>query len=135
MGKQTKFVMNALGKSLGTVVKKITLDVTANLIGTTPVDTGWARANWIPTLGSPILEDLSGVTNRGDKTARVSGAGSKQDAGNASILKYTLKSGDTFVTNNVPYIRDLNDGSSSQAPSGFVQLAIQQALTQDIKRV
>lgn len=135
MGKQTKFVMKALGKSLDTIVKKITLDVTANLIGTTPVDTGWARANWIPTIGAPVIEDLSGVDTKGDKISRVSEAASKQSAGNASVLKYTLKSGDTFVTNNVPYIRDLNDGSSQQAPSGFIQLAIQKALTQDIKRV
>ena len=135
MGKQTKFVMNALGKSIDSVVKKITLDVTANLIGTTPVDTGWARANWIPTIGAPVIEDLSGVDTKGDKISRVSEASAKQGAGNTSVLKYTLKSGDTFVTNNVPYIRDLNDGSSEQAPSGFVQLAIQKALTQDIKRV
>lgn len=30
-----------------------------------------------------------------------------------------------WITNNVSYIRDLNRGSSTQAPPGFVELALQ----------
>ena len=38
------------------------------------------------------------------------------------------KDGTAWVANNVPYITKLNGGSSKQAPSGFVQIAIARAV-------
>lgn len=127
------FVINALNGFTERVVKKITLDVTANLIVTTPVDTGWARANWVPSIGKPFAPDLRGIAA---DPALVPGQAATQQAGVASVAtSYRLEQGRVFVSNNVPYIQRLNMGSSKQAPSGFVQNAIVKAVTVDIRGI
>ncbi len=108
------------------LVRVIVLDATANLIEDTPVDTGWARANWIPSIGAPPTSP-AGETGSGEPD--VGAAGAAQQQGVAQIaVGYTLEQGNVSITNNVPYIRRLNEGSSSQAPAMFVQSAIARAL-------
>lgn len=118
-------IVQALEAFSEKAVTVITLDVTANLIETTPVDTGWARANWLPAIGSPNIKNLEGI--QPDATSAAA-AGATQASATAGITRYRLAMGKTFVTNNVPYILKLNDGSSRQAPSGFIQNAIGKAL-------
>lgn len=130
MTHQARAVTAALNAFVEKAVKKITLDVTANLIETTPVDTGWARANWVPSIGVAATQNLRGteVTSQ-----QVAAAGATQRSGQAEVLGYALNRGKVFVTNDVPYINRLNDGSSDQAPSGFVQRSIAKAVTQGIR--
>ncbi len=129
--RQVKAIVRSLNRLTARVVTKITLDVTANLVETTPVDTGWARANWVPSIGQPAIKDLP--RDRPDDSQVVAGAVTEQQGATAKLLAYTLKMGKVFVTNNVPYITELNDGSSKKAPTGFVQQAIAKAVTKDIK--
>lgn len=125
---QTEQVMAALENVAERTVVKIALDVTANLIEFTPVDTGWARANWVPSIGRRNPPgDISDP-----RPAEVAAAKTEQAGGVASLLGYRLQLGQVRVSNNVPYIERLNDGSSEQAPAGFVQLAIKKAVTVDI---
>lgn len=104
-------------------IKKITLDITANLIESTPVDLGWARANWIPSVTKSVNE----TDGSPDQVSTA-----KQSAGQSQVATYKLRQGSVFVTNNVPYILRLNDGSSSQAPAGFVEAAVMKAVKRDI---
>lgn len=89
-------------------VRAVALEIDRILVQTTPVDTGRARANWLPTLNTPSKE--------------------KVDAGAPADILPVLgayKITDTiFITNNLPYIQRLNDGYSKQAPAGFVEAAI-----------
>ncbi len=124
--RQVRAIVRGLDRLTERVVTKLTLDVTANLIETTPVDTGWARANWLPSIGQPTIKDLP-RTKPGDSQA-VAGAVAEQNGATARLLAYTLKEGRVFVTNNVPYILSLNDGTSKKAPPGFVQQAIARAV-------
>lgn len=95
------------------------------------MDTGWSRANWVPAIGAPLLTDLSGIE---PSVAGASSAGAKQQSALAGVASgYRLGRGSVFVSNNVSYIVRLNDGSSRQAPSGFVQRAIAKTVTQDIR--
>lgn len=108
------------------IIKKVAFDIAANLVkaasqGGTPVDTGWARANWLVNVGTPFLAVI-GAYERGKKTAVPTGTGV------GSIATYKLGMGKVFISNNVPYITRLNAGSSKQAPAGFVQAAILRAL-------
>lgn len=129
--RQIRAVIRGLERFAERVITKIVLDLTANLIETNPVDTGWSRANWVPSIGTPFLADLSGIE---PSVAGASAAGTKQQSALAGIASgYRLGMGSVFVSNNVPYIVRLNDGSSSQAPAGFVQQAIAKAVTQDIR--
>lgn len=126
---QVRAVVRALEGLTERVVRKITLDVTANLIETTPVDTGWARANWVPSIGLPRL---GAATDKPDPSI-VPGQVAVQQAGVFGVAAYRLKQGKVFISNNVPYIIDLNEGTSRQAPAGFVQAAIRKAVTSDIR--
>ena len=124
---QIRVVMQALERVSEQVIKKIALDIVANLSrapqeGGTPVDTGWARANWLATV-SVSSKDVAGTAEN------VSAAVSEQQAGLGRLLAYRLAAGPVFISNNVPYILRLNEGSSAQAPAGFVQKAIQEAVT------
>lgn len=107
----------------------LALNVNANLrenppLGT-PVDTGWASANWLPSVGAPkiMLADLR-EPKPGDVTARAQLA----DQGLNEVLSWRPADGSIFSTNNVSYIEPLNAGHSPQSPRGFVQFAIEKAL-------
>lgn len=125
---ESRRIEGLLRRAVELVIRKISLDVTANLIETTPVDTGWARANWVPSVGTPF-EGTAGSREEAEGGQINPGP---QVAGQAEILRYRLSDGSAFSSNNVPYILRLNDGSSAQAPAGFVEAAIDKALTQDI---
>lgn len=127
--RQIRGIIRSVNKISEKVVKKITLDMTANLQQATPVDTGWARANWVPAIGLPYTANLENVR---PTSQSASGARSQQQSGIAAVGGYSLKMGKVFVSNNVPYIMILNDGSSTQAPAGFVQRAIRKAVTSDL---
>lgn len=127
---QVRAIVKELRNVTARLITKITLDLDANLRESTPIDTGWARANWVPAIGTPHLENLEGID---PKSVDVSAAQQKAANGKARVLGYKLVKGKVFVTNNVPYISRLNAGSSKQAPAGFVQRAIAKAVTVDIK--
>jgi hypothetical protein len=81
-------------------MQRVVLSTHAALVERTKVDTGWARSNWLVSVGKPI---------KGVKGSR---KGVNKEAANASlgaIFKYK-GSGKVFIVNNVPYIGYLNDG-------------------------
>lgn len=101
----------------------LAVEITANLMeppdeGGTPVKTGWARSNWIPSISVPVSSPSGSPESVN---------GGQQQQGIAAVAGYQ---GDdpVFVTNNVPYIQQLNDGSSKKAPAGFVEAAVDKAV-------
>lgn len=112
----------------------ICTDVANGVVLKTPVDTGRARANWLPSLDAPDR----GTTSRQDKT----GTSALSEA--RGIAK--LAAGRVFyLTNNLPYIRHLEyglygippgsangpktvGGYSKQAPAGMVRITINQVV-------
>ena len=119
---QINAILSELERVTARVVIKITLDITANLIQTTPVDTGWARANWVPSVGKMQQTTVGSA----DAVSAVA-----QTAGLSSVIGY--RRGRVFITNNVPYIEALNAGHSPQQPAGFVERGIQKAVTVDLR--
>lgn len=95
---------------------EIAINVTAELVERTPVDTGFARASWIPTIGSPA--------------SAADGSGAAQAAGLAAIIAFNLTQGSLFSSNFARYIKRLNAGSSTQAPAGFVEAAIDRTIAE-----
>lgn len=127
---QVRIVIDAIEELLDNVTRSLVTDIILRLqddpsVGGTPVDTGFASSNWIASIGSPY----SGL------------AGSREDAENGVLSTLSqqrfaeilgakkLFTKPVHVTNNVEYINLLNDGSSRQAPAGFVQNAISGAVT------
>jgi hypothetical protein len=127
MASEADKIRAALDKFVGEVVKMVTLEITDDLITATPVDTGWARANWVPSIGSPVSSPSGTREN-------VSPA--LQQAGLATVaVGYKLSAGQVFISNNVPYIGALNGGSSPQAPAGFVQDSIKSGIAGSINKI
>lgn len=75
-----------------------------DLIGATPVLTGLAQSNWQVTLDAPA-EGIVAIGSR-------------------PTVPLPSRQQTIYITNNVPYIEFLNEGSSSKAPAGFVEAAI-----------
>jgi hypothetical protein len=114
---------NRIFKSIVSVTSKeargMALDIHKGLVEQTPVDTGWARANWIPSVSRPVNKPAGSPEN-------VDVATSAAESGAVEVAGWTLDKGPIFISNNVPYISPLNNGSSSQAPAGFVEKTVQE---------
>jgi hypothetical protein len=138
---QIRVILAGIDGFVTRIVKKLVLDIVANLQaapsdGGTPVDTGWARANWIPVIGS-----ASGraAPKPGDRSQTVGAAVNLAQQGQAAIATiattYRTSMGPVTIANNVPYILPLDAGSSKQAPAGFIRRGIVKALVVDLRGV
>ncbi len=82
----------------------------------TPVDTGRARGGWQVGIG---------FSPRGLNTP-LDQSGSGTVSANRLTIGRRRPGQDIHIANNVDYIGFLNDGSSAQAPAGFVEAAVRQ---------
>lgn len=119
--RRMKVVANAVGENAAILVRKAALAADQAVVQSTPVDTGRARANWVVSIGAPRRTEV-GFTDPGGGIAISAGA--------AVIGGYKAGQGSIFITNSVPYINELEDGSSKQARSGMTVFAIQAARAQ-----
>jgi len=92
---------------------ELAIEIDANLRAATPVDTGHARANWVPSIGSPAMAEVEGSA--------------AHDAGVVAVRGAKLTD-DVYVSNNAPYLGRLIGGSSAQAPAGWDLEAIDRAV-------
>ena len=125
------FTVKAVGDDLDNFMTKLmiqlSLEATSTLKEETPVDLNWARANWAPYIGEPPDRPIGERPEEGG--AQFSESASTQLEAIVAAT-YKLPDGAIFVNNNVPYILALNDGHSSQAPRGFIQMAIAKAVAE-----
>uniref|UniRef100_A0AAU7VGW7 Virion structural protein n=1 Tax=Dinoroseobacter phage vB_DshS_R26L TaxID=3161158 RepID=A0AAU7VGW7_9CAUD len=95
------------------IFQKIVLDLDTAIVLGTPVDTGRARGNWFPTVGTPSSQ-------RNDEAKDKSGS---KAINAATALSTSLELGEVaWFTNNLPYILPLENGHSGQAPEGMVDI-------------
>lgn len=98
-----------------TAIRKIALDVFAEVIMMSPVDTGRFRGNWQVAIGSTP----SGTLEIDDKAGTATLAKAQAEA-------LGLRAGQTiFLVNNLPYAQALEYGYSNQAPGGMIRLTVQ----------
>ncbi len=117
-----KFAKN-IGVEVSLVVKKLSFDIFADVVAGTPVDTGRAMNNWNIAVGQPSRV----VTDAGGNPAIIKGSKTKE----GPITLHSLRPFDTvWISNNLSYIRFLEEGSSKQAPNGWVARAIEDNLRQ-----
>lgn len=130
MTDQIRVIIGELDLFTERIVKRISLNLDANLRETTPVDTGWARANWVPHIGGPF-QGTAGTRTAAEAGNIDHGA---HDAGALAVAAGYKLGPPIYETNNVPYIGKLNAGSSSKAPAAFVQAAIVRSIEQTVAR-
>lgn len=128
-----EFITKDVNGLAGQMVRRVALAIDRALVMSTPVGNpdlwkrpapkgyvgGRARANWIPSVGSPATAPV----DRRDKSG----------ASTIALLtqltsSYKPEDGPVFITSNLPYIERLNDGHSTQAPAGFVEMAIEEGI-------
>lgn len=88
-------------------------DIADELIFRTPVDTGRARANW--QLGVNAINkkvNLNTFDPEGDATSNKL----------YSLIPKNVLGLSIYIANSVPYIYDLENGRSKQAPNGMIKL-------------
>jgi hypothetical protein len=96
------------------------------LIFVTPVDTGFVRSRWTPTLGGADTSVVDRPMDR-DEAKRIAAANLR--AINAASRRigstWTADQGTILITNTTRYLAILNgEGTSSQAPARFVDRAV-----------
>jgi hypothetical protein len=121
---QVRMIVRSLEGFTTRRVTRIVLNATANLTEDTPRDLGWARNNWIPEIGPGPDNPVGERTEAGAGAAQAA----QQQGIAAIVVSYKLGMGIITISNNVPYIVYLNEGSSPQASPGFVQAAILRAV-------
>lgn len=115
------------------LAKQAALAIVQDLLLITPVDVGTALSNWQVSLDFPsaivipaFVPSPRGRTINGKwqhatsiEVTRENNASTSMSL--ASALISSKKPGQPlFITNNLPYIRVLDSGSSDQAPAGFI---------------
>lgn len=105
-------------KGASAALRATALVISQTVTLATPVDTGHARANWQVGIDTSITQEIDANDLSGFATV----------SKNAGIIRTSKPQKMIVISNNVPYIQQLNEGSSEQAPAQFVQIAILQAV-------
>lgn len=121
--KRIRIIGDGIPEKVNKLVKRVALVVDQALVTSTPVDTGAARSNWVVRINEP---------NQGTIDPYVSGSGGSSGNANAAaaleqgkrVILPRKNEQEIHITNNLPYIKRLNNGHSAQAPAGFVQMAV-----------
>lgn len=114
----------------------------AEVAGSTPVDVGTARSNWRLGLNREPGGTRAAFSPFPSRHRRPYGPGgtigeTRNRAGvvwaSESAVRAKQPDDTVYIVNNLPYIRRLNEGWSSQAPAGFVQSGLQRARRRGIE--
>lgn len=97
--------------TLDEAVELLVVEISSDIIQSTPVDTGRARGNWQASNGTPILNSVDTL----DKTGVLS-------IGKVAGVAVNSAGNIYHLTNNLPYITKLEYGSSNQNPEGMVRI-------------
>lgn len=122
------FLSQHIYKQVQDIEKEFVEDIFDILTGPpmkgTPVDTGWASANWIVSVNSPVSGSVA-------DTGNVSGAKGVSEDSLANLMSMDLRNiSSIFITNRVSYIDLLNNGThSKKAIPMFVESAVQDGRT------
>jgi hypothetical protein len=124
-------IAKAVERNTLKIVKRAAIAADQTAVLKTPVDTGRARANWIVTVGAPgagtPVAALGPKGGKGKQGVKGQATNEALEKGRTTILEYKLGRGGIFITNNVPYIGELDAGSSAQAPKGMTADAVRAA--------
>jgi hypothetical protein len=94
----------------------------------TPIASGFARANWDGGVGA-IPSNPPTITAEAAEANPAAGRAAAAEAGRRTATAIlTAKAGDRiYLSNTARYIRRLEFGWSTQAPGGFIRLALNSA--------
>lgn len=98
-------------------VRKIAMDLLADITARSPVDTGRFRSSWVVGINKPDLSQPTEIDKTGGKTL----------AAGSSRISQAKHRDAIYISNNVKYAIALEHGHSKQAPQGVVAVAVASA--------
>lgn len=120
MRSQSFLIMRDLNRTTHGAVVRVAFAIHEKLAEGTPVDTGWARANWQFSL-SPIAKfDAENVQS-------IEAARSRQmavESANAAEAATYAGGRAMYVGTPVAYVAKLDEGTSPQASAGWIKRAV-----------
>lgn len=125
--RRIRIIADRMEANVQRITRETALAIDQTVVLATPVDTGRARSNWIVSSGGPN-GNTRGPYAPGKGLGRGEGANAAAAIAQGRRAITTHSYGDIYVQNNLPYIGDLNAGSSAQAPANFVAKAVSTGL-------
>lgn len=118
-------ISERLNRGIERLMAEVIGAIGEELVPATPVDTGFARANWRPSLNAPTESTISFLDPTGAATvSRIKTAGRRWRVGNVF-----------YIVNHTPYIPNLIAGSSPQAPANFHVQAVDRGTQKAFARI
>ncbi len=119
----TAFTRKLLPSEFVKFHKKIALTALRGIVNKTPVLTGRAAGNWQLSINTPandIIDNVEGLGNQAKGKAISEGMDAL-----VSLKPFEI----IWISNNVPYILELEGGSSTKAPRGMVAVTFEEMLS------
>lgn len=104
-------IVKKTNKEIDDLIRAVKIEVFRRVIVNTRVDTGRAKGNWQMTEGSPATGDAENF----DKTSKGSMNDSTLQEMNSTIEAISI----SFLTNNLPYIKKLEELDAMVALAAF----------------
>ena len=113
------------------VARKVTFQAFAAISRANPVQTGRSRSNW--NVAEGFVDGSEKDPNLFEPLRKSGGVNDAAIIANFASVTASINSfqfNDTvYLSNNTPYIEELNKGTSGQAPAFFVQIAATAAVS------
>ncbi len=120
--------MNPIQQAVSEIVREVALKLHENIVRRTPIDTGRAKSSWnisenfpdesvTPVLRDTILEQKA----KGAEVLTIDNAHVAALTSQQNISQFPTV---VFISNALPYIENLERGSSKQAPLGMVRISV-----------
>lgn len=95
-----------------------------DVVRRTPVDTSQALSNWRVAVGATAVLPHIGPIYPGELGSSANASASEAIARAEAQINLARPGQALLLFNSVPYIRRLNEGSSAQAPAGFIEQSL-----------
>lgn len=112
-----------VGQVANEAKKEVARTIVRYLINITPVDTSQALSNWQARDGFPVAFPIAPYF--AGQLGSTQGASAEKAISEANAIIAKAKPGEPIYLSNVlPYIKPLDEGSSTQHPGGFVHASV-----------
>ena len=122
LAKRMQTLANTIDDQASELSVQVATAIHNSVVRDTPVDTSRALSNWVVTIGNRFSGELAPYYLGSKGSTR--GSSMQEALSAAALVLKTKRPGQAiWISNNVSYIGDLNDGTSTQQPRGFVERA------------
>jgi hypothetical protein len=112
-----------LDDAASVLASKVAEAILNDFIMVSPVDTSRLVSNWILTVGLPAEEAIEPYV-AGSKGSTRAESSSEALAQGLTALQAKVPGVPIYITNNVPYVRYINDGTPYIAAVGYIERAL-----------